>query len=268
MYLYLRDMVDQAVKDLRAEEEAARAERIQDPSYTPRFWASSVGKCPRKAHYERRGETPTDPFDERLQRVFRVGSIFEEWILEMLRRQVDEIGGRFYEQVRLVNEHFTARTDGLVVLDGEVIPIEIKTIHSGGFLYKDLPYEWHRHQLDTFLWLWRTGHRPEELPDDLPDRLDYGKIIYVSKDDLLTREFAIYHLSPGFLSRVAYLVETWEAGELPPRPVEDPRLSPLCARKKGRKKADPYRPACPFFGLCWGEEGYEVLAQGDEGLKK
>jgi len=218
--------------------------RAQEQAGRPRggsIWPSSVGLCLRKAIYQYRGCEPTNPPPPRLLRIFEVGKLFEKFILEML----EERGVLVAAQLEVKSLFFSGRIDALVRQGTQLYVVELKTIHSKGFIYRDLPYAHHEVQALVY-------HILAELNGWAP--LAPPHLVYISKDDLLIDEYVVSLQKKVEVERLMREAAAYARdGRLPPRLEGGPRRWE-CWHEAGQ------RPACEYFDLCWGgkERGYEA----------
>lgn len=198
----LTALVNQHIADSREEKEY-------------KSWrASSLGGCPRSHLYKRLGVEETSPPDERKGRVFEVGDIFHEWIQDIAREKLPDVGVE--EELFDKELDLAGRYDLLINTDGKRILIDIKTIHSGAFWHlqksglavKD-KFPHYYQQLGAYMTLLKRAGTP----------VDEGRILLVSKDDLTLKEVT-YFLTPeleeSVLSEVALLNHHWKERTLPP----------------------------------------------------
>lgn len=176
--------------------------------------ASGLGSCMTGRYLARLGKEPDEPFDERTLRVFSVGRMMEDWIVNLIKQEkgveVDTQG--FVEDKK---NNITGHYDAKVTVDGVPIIYEFKTKHSKSFWYMDKKKEGaneqHKMQLWTYLWL--SG-------------VEEGRILYMSKDDLAILEFPIYRKDEKIRKMVEWelkvLNTAWKK-KLPPQPISDPR---------------------------------------------
>ena len=169
-------------------------------SWTP----SRLGSCLTGLYLERLGIEPDKDFDEKTLRIFSVGKIFEEWVVDQIKEsyQVDT-------QIRLEWPEYdmTGYADALI----EDTVYEFKTIHSGGIrrLYQEnKPYDHHVKQLWVAMKILKK---------------DTGRLVYIGKDSLGILEFPVSiddPLGEEALEELAILNEAWEK-KLPPNPPAD-----------------------------------------------
>ena len=213
-----------------------------------RWWATDLGKCLGGAYYRRLGHKGKD-FDTRLLRVFKVGHLFEEFVIKLVREYSDKYEFTQPETIYMPEHDLACRPD-LVIKDkatGEQWVYEFKTVHSQKFWWMQKKNEGpDKHYLmQTYCELLATG-------------LEQGRLIYISKDDLCMAEFAISksdtELEMSVKKDILALKEAWRL-QIPP-PVE-----PAIVNGKINWKAQ----SCPFHNLClhndnWLEEAKAQLA--------
>ena len=184
----IQDLIDKAVKSDRGD-------------YQQKSWhASSLGQCLTANYLVRKGLAKKE-FDNRTLRVFQAGRMFEDWIVELLKKQ-DE---RFETQVRCEwpQQDITGYAD--LTINGFVY--EIKSKHSRAFWYMDKEGRPNRHH-EYQLWVYLKCLNKQN-----------GRIIYISKDDMAIKEFEVRlddeKLQGEVMSELNILNEAWEKG-LPP----------------------------------------------------
>jgi len=174
---------------------------------------SKLGSCLTGTYLERMGEKPDEEFDERTLRVFDVGKMFEQWLLEQIKKDT-----RFEitEQARVEGSGFSGYIDALVTIKKtkEIVPIEIKSKHSKAFWYmtkQGKPMRQHEYQLWMYMYL--TGY-------------PLGKLVYISKDDNAVQEFFVKlndkALEKEVITEIDILNKAWET-KTPPVPIIDPK---------------------------------------------
>lgn len=185
------------------------------------WWASSLGSCLTGAYLARAGLGAKD-FDDRTLRVFKVGTMFEDWLVDLIAKS----GEKYETQKRIEIEEFNLSGKIDITLDGVIH--EIKTINSRAFAFlKDEAKLQHRMQIWTYLYATKS---PE------------GKIVYLEKDGLNVREFTQLlddnQIERAVRNELNILNTSWKA-QLPPEPypTEDWRsrycsLHGLCKSQK------------------------------------
>jgi hypothetical protein len=216
--LGFQNLVDEAI--------AASQEERERKGERKSWYVSRIGSCPCGQYLERLGKEPDQPFTKRLLRVFNVGSVFEDWILDLIEAKLPE-GATMLRQESLqdeklslrgrpdavVNYTLTSKTDSDQVIDMDEI-WETKTIHSRGFWHMAREgragYDHHRMQLWLYLYM---------------KQIERGRLIYISKDDLCINEYGVFlgdeKLKAQALGVLATLNKAWET-KTPPEPVLDP----------------------------------------------
>lgn len=171
------------------------------------WYASRLGSCLTGLYLERKGFPPETEFDDRTLRVFAAGKLFEEFIINLLKKS----GTAHETQTPISWPEYDLRGRADLVLDGVVY--EIKTMHSHGFHYMRKNGErgklHHRMQLWTYLKCLN---------------LTRGELVYISKDDLTILQYPVLledkALEAEVLKELTILKRAWEQS-LPPVPVPD-----------------------------------------------
>lgn len=180
----LQEMINSAVRE---EKEAKKQES---------WWASSIGSCLRGQYIQRLGIIPKE-FTDRELRIFKVGKLFEDWIISLLKQNPDLA---METQTRLEVKEWDAsgKPDLIARYNGFKKVYEFKTKHSQGFKY--LPNEHHRQQLWFYL-------HALEIQD--------GSLIYLSKDDLRIEEYPVRlddeELKNSVVEQFKALNEAWKS---------------------------------------------------------
>lgn len=153
-------------------------------------------------------------------------------------------------QAEVLNKNHYAHTDGLWVIDGCAVAVEIKSIHPDAIDNTErkhngqwVPYPHHALQVSQFMYLAR-----EQGGYTLPDGskipvLDEALIFYISKDGR-TRisPIALKNYEDELKRRLAVLDEAWATQTAPPKQA-DPESYPC---QYGGASA------CQFWDWCWG----------------
>lgn len=173
-------------------------------------WRSSgLGSCLTSRFLERKGVKADSEFDERTLRVFSVGVMLEDWLVNLLTGQK---GVEFKAQIPLDEPKwdFTGHLD-LYMKKPQEIVYEFKSKHSGAFWYMDKKGEGanKQHKMQLWSYLWLTG-------------VEKGMIVYISKDDLAILEYPIFKsdkkLEEAVMNELIVLNESWKQ-KLPPPPI-------------------------------------------------
>ena len=238
--------------------EALPPERIQKPRDYIR--ASEIGRPFLDRWYAMKGVQPSNPFDSRVLRIFDVGNIFEKFLIELMFRsmglvkstqsevkvEIDgflpvighhdpKMGGKIdvAQSEEMIEKMFTlfpedppewwanrmrAVRDMLLEKHprglNEVIT-EIKTINSRSFWsHRNVDpvtgffAGYHHHKLQLYTYLLGTG-------------MNEGKLIYLSKDDMVLADFNIFvpnkALDNDWREDIGTMTEYYKSGKQPPR---------------------------------------------------
>lgn len=204
------------------------------------WWSTDLGKCLTGAYYRRMGLKPTTPLTEKEYRRFKTGNLFEDFVIEQIRKT----GAEFETQVPIYVPEWDL--GGRIDLKINGLIYEIKSVHSQKFWKKDLPDFHHKLQLWTYLYATQT---PE------------GRLIYLSKDDLTILEFPIFLDDPQLKEEVEKEVDilktAWETKTppLPPPTIIDGKINWQALY-------------CPYHDLCLGNKNWLKEAQKEIKVKR
>lgn len=165
---------------------------------TDYFRASDTGKCLRMRYMKRLGIDYTKKPDKRINRVFKAGDLFHDYLQGLTRRagiSIAQEGLVFDEDLQVVG-HF----DDLLDIDGKIRVADYKSKHSWGFkyLYDEGAQEDHIKQATLYAYLISkngyvlANYEGDELKESIwypPREIDEITIYYISKDDLRVAEF-------------------------------------------------------------------------------
>ena len=176
----------------------------------PTAWRfSSLGKCKRQQYLARRNEVAPEPFTVKTLTLFRIGDLLEkqavEWLSQAKGIQVISRtdGG---SQIKVAVPEFNARgsLDGLVITDGEIAVLELKSTRDRALEYGDLPY--HTHRLQALGYAYYLG-------------LSRACIVYLGRDG--AKKVFWETVTPAIVQEIqtqwAELERFWLAQEEPPR---------------------------------------------------
>lgn len=176
--------------------------------------ASSLGKCPRAAFYKRLGVEETSPLDERTQRVFKVGDIFHEWIQDIANDEGYALAIEYELEDKKLD--LEGRCDLIVHADKKRILVDIKTINSRAFWHLEKSgktvqekYPQYVRQLGAYMLMLKKNGEP----------VDEGRVLLVSKDDLMLKEVTYYlttELEQAVTEELEMLNKHWAEKTLPP----------------------------------------------------
>jgi predicted RecB family nuclease len=170
-----------------------KANRKERPASTF-FRGSKLGSCLRQQYYDATGEPVTNPFEDRLYRIFEQGHVIANTFERNLRDSglFDEFMSEVPVEIDKYN--FSGNIDHLVqwknrdhIENGWEV-IEMKSMNSNGFKYLKGPKPEHAIQAASYaLALEYNGFLPEEIYDQQIQ----ARVVYVSKDDFNISEYTI-----------------------------------------------------------------------------
>jgi hypothetical protein len=152
--------------------------------------ASQVGGCLSGVFLARLGVKPLEDITPQVMRKFHCGNLFEEYIVERVKKaNLCEVE----TQVRVENPELgvTGYADMVLNWDNYKEVIEVKSQHSKSFWYmiKKGQGAYEHHMMQLFLYM-------------ITLKVDKGRLVYVSKDDLTIQEFP-YHIDDSIMQKVA-----------------------------------------------------------------
>jgi len=155
----------------RAFDLGLKANRTDRPSGTF-FRGSKLGSCLRQQYYEATGEPVTNPFEDRLYRIFEQGHVIAEAFERNLRASGLFSVFKSEVPVEMPEYNFSGNIDHLVqwASNDQLEVIEMKSMNSNGFKYL-------------------KGVSLERTLD--PAVKVAARVVYVSKDDFLISEYTI-----------------------------------------------------------------------------
>jgi hypothetical protein len=176
----------------------------REPREKTHWYASDLGKCPASAYFARKGIAPSNPIDARARRIFAVGSLFEEWVFSQLKKAYPNA----YQPETATIEEWDLRVRPDVVIPELQEVLELKTVHS-----------------KKFHWMEKKGegadkHYLMQLYCEMKATGLNGRLVYVSKDDLMIAEYLLELDDPiaaEVEAEVKLLNDAWRKQE-PPRP--------------------------------------------------
>lgn len=193
----IQTLIDEGLNQKREE----KGKVYEQTSWHP----SSLGSCLCGVYLQRIGEEPVEDFDARILRVFEMGNLIEEFVLD----QIEAAGHELDRQTRVKDQELdiSGKVDGVFKETG--YPIEIKSCNSRKFTWmrkQKGPDHHHKMQLWIYLYLLQR---------------DKGTLVYVSKDDLRIGQYDVYLNTPDLkkevLKELDILKRAWEQ-KLPPEP--------------------------------------------------
>ena len=186
----IQDIIDEALVDDR------------EPRTKTHWYASDLGKCPASAYFARQGIAPSNPPDARARRIFSIGNTFEAWLFDKIKAKYPTA----YQPETQTIEEWNLRVRPDAVLPDEVH--EYKTVHS-----------------NKFHWMLKKGegadrHYLMQLYCGMKAMGKNGRLVYMSKDDLVIAEFELKLDDPikeEVEAEVKLLNDAWVA-QKPPAP--------------------------------------------------
>lgn len=172
------------------------------------WWPTDLGKCLAGAYHRRMGVESESPFDERTYRVFKMGNLVEEFVVQQIASQYKE--EEYSTQIRLEMPEYdmTGYADLLI----EDLVYEIKSVNSRKFWYMK-----------------KRGGKPDRhyamqtAAGVIALKKEEGRLIYISKDDLMIAEYVINKkqdkdLFDDVIKELVILNKAWDK-KIPPLPV-------------------------------------------------
>ena len=191
MDISIQELIDKALE--------RKGDRIRSGKYSP----SSLGKCFRNQYWNRKNEPQSNPPEDRVQRVFKAGNLFHEFVQDVILANNPDA----QKEVLIETEDFKGFAD--LVLEDKVI--DLKSQHSKAFWY-------------------RKGMTWNELEPKLLCNilqvvfyaLNLGKararLVFISKDDLCIQEysFEVAKYQEALQQEITNLMDFWRRQVLPP----------------------------------------------------
>lgn len=224
-------MIEKRVTDKINEYLAKKQEEHSKRERSGKWNPSKFGRCFRAQYWNRKNEPITNPPDERTLRVFEAGSIFHDFVQNM-------INGNAIHELKIETDDILGYAD--TVLDNEII--DYKTQHSKA---------WHYMHQEGF----------SIIEDKLPDLLqvlfyavelekEFVRLVYISKDDLCIAEYVIKVtpvLKQTLEKEISILQNYWSSQELP-----EPIPRAYIDKKTGQSKECSY---CNWKDKCFAMQG-------------
>lgn len=137
-----------------------------------KFNPSMFGRCYRAQIWNRKNEPQSNPPDERLLRVFKAGSLFHDFVQDIVIKET-----KAQVEVEVTTEDTKGFAD--IVTEHEVI--DIKSVHSKAFWYMTKSTNIGEDKKPNILQVMWYAKQLKK---------DTGRLIFVSKDDLCIQEYA------------------------------------------------------------------------------
>ena len=183
-------------------------------------------------YLKRKGVPPSNALDDRLLRVFEVGTIIHRFLQEVLRRRDVLIAEEFLVE----DEHRRGHIDALVRIDGRTILYDFKTVSAQRLATLETPSRNYLFQIVTYAEL-------------LPIPVDDLRIAFIEKDSLGVVEFSVLETC-DYAALREEVAEDWrmliDAWERKCPPVPDPSTvgveCPWCVYRDYCAKVPEFSP--------------------------
>ena len=195
----------------RAFDLGLKANRTDRPSGTF-FRGSKLGSCLRQQYYDATGEPVTNPFEDRLYRIFEQGHVIAETFERNLKASGLFSVFKSEVPVTIPEYNFSGNIDHLVqwAETDQLEVIEMKSMNSNGFKYLKGPKPEHAIQAASY------AVALERTLD--PSIKVNARVVYVSKDDFLISEYTIDREWYAKVIRVLEVGNKFkEQGRIPPQ---------------------------------------------------
>jgi hypothetical protein len=222
----IQTFVDETIKEDNKKKRA---------DYTQSSWhASSLGNCLRGTYLQRLGVEPDEPMKVGTLRKFKAGELFEEWLIDLLRKNKDIKDVETQTRVESKLYNLSGRLDAMLTYkDGTKEVIECKSQNSRSFWWNikngNVAHRHHMYQLWVYL---------KTL------KIENGTIVYISKDDLSIQEYPVKlqdkKLAKEVIDILTLLNKSWKE--------QNPLLLPLPEKGSWQEKW------CPFHNHCIDEK--------------
>ena len=223
--------IQELINDSLLKDEQSKVGRIRSGKWSP----SSFGQCLRKQYLNRQDVPKSNPPDVRTLRVFKVGNLFENFAVELLKKTDTDL----QYQVKIETDDVFGFAD---IVNGNCV-YDIKSQHSGAFTYMK-PESIKEEKFCNWLqvgWYALTLNKPN------------CALVFISKDDLRIAEFV--QPVEGYWrnmieNELTLLNHFWARKELPPAVPKA-----FGSEKLGDKECDKY---CSWRDHCYLLEKREI----------
>lgn len=220
------------------------------------WFSSGLGNCLSGRYYERLSDGKEE-IDPRKAMLFSVGDAFHEWVY----RKVRDSGIRAVFEESLEDEalHMVGRLDMRLEREPRIWTVyDIKTVHSKSFWWREKngnsAQPQHILQLTAYLMMLKAKY---------PKLTFEGRLLYISKDDLVMQEVDV----PYDGKNVAYITQTlttlndaWEKKVAPPH-------EPDVVSESGKWVVNWKSRYCLYHHLCTGNADWLEKAK-EEATRK
>lgn len=221
------------------------------------WYVTDLNRCARGVYLERSGARPDEAMDDRTLRVFEVGRVFEDHVLNVIKSHYSV---KSQERVSWPEFDLSGRYDAFIEdKEGQARLVEFKTMHSQGFHWRRKmgfqPLPHHKEQVMMYM---------GKLREDQPNL--EASLCYISKDDLCMMEIPILwdeNLYFEGLEKAAILKEAWDSKITDNLPLPDPIIFDSSKKKWVLNWVADY---CSFHSQCASNPNWKQEAQ--EEIKK
>lgn len=218
-----------------------RLKREENRKPQTTWHSSSLGSCLCGTYLARLGAKPDKEIDDRTLRVFKVGNIMEDFIIDTLKTLEDyeiETQNRFENTKFNLSGKFDLKIKNKQT--GKELIYEIKSKHSRSFWYMNDKGQGAQLSHKMQLWTYLEANKIEE-----------GRILYVSKDDLSLLEYPIF-LNDVFLKELVedqleILNEAWLKQVAPKPAPQGTWMADYCNYHEQCLKQEKYLEKEPKF---------------------
>lgn len=225
----IENIINKYLSEKQAEESKKHSE------YSGLITASILGQCHRRQFYSIMKIEQSNPPDERALRVFACGNVFHEFIQNIVCLT---LGKDYQIEVEYKNNDVSIRVD----IKGDDAVYELKSQHSRKFWYIQDEIKKGKTLFD-----FQPEHILQVGLGALMLKKEWACIIYISKDDLCTKQFNFKtkEITPMVIKELSLVKEMLKRATLPP---PEPRL--YGKDKKGNYKECQY---CNWKDRCMSE---------------
>jgi hypothetical protein len=217
------------------------------------WYVTDYGRCPRGAYLERQGTANPNPPDERTMRVFKMGYMVEDFVVEALKNKGIVLSTQ--ESVVYPEIGVRGRSDVVISDKGDAQLVEVKSMHSAGFHWRlksgFQPLEHHKAQALMYM-----GKLREKYTESLK-----ACICYVSKDDLLIQQIPVQWDEDEYneiINHFKELERCWKAQELPEL------ISAVVFDEQKKKWQVNWKAKyCGHHAICTGDDEWELKANAE-----
>ena len=220
--------------------ESINQERETHKKKRESWYPTDLGKCLTGAYWARMGKEPIE-FSDRQLRVFKVGTIFERFITDLIDENKNGYKVELQVPVRDEKLDLSGYADMVITTSEKRIVYEIKSIHSRAFWHMEREGGAAEHyKLQLFAYLYMLN-------------IDEGRLLYISKDDLAISEYVVLRnnkkLEVEFLREMEILNRAW-------RDKKPPKPEPTIIKEGNKYKINWKAKYCSYHHHCLNDENW------------